>query len=166
MGKIITMMLAVIMAGVLLNSAKAAEPAELAPEFTLPGQAGQVVRLSDFKDKVVYLDFWASWCGPCRQSFPWMNSMQAKYGAQGLQIIAVNLDTKADDAKRFLLENPAKFLIVMDAKGDTPTAYKIMGMPTSLLIGLGGKVIGRHVGFRDDDKSSLESSIKQALEHK
>ena len=165
MGKIITIMLAGIMAA-LFNPAIAAEPVELAPEFTLPGQSGQVVRLSDFKDKVVYLDFWASWCSPCRQSFPWMNLMQAKYGAQGLQVIAVNLDIKADDAKRFLLENPAKFLVAMDPKGDTPTAYKIMGMPTSLLIGPGGKIIGHHVGFRDEDKNSLESSIKQALTYK
>ncbi len=164
--KISTMAIAIILAGFSLHPAMATESGEMAPEFILPGQSGQEVRLSDFKNKVIYLDFWASWCGPCKQSFTWMNSMQTKYGAQGLQIIAVNLDAKAEDARQFILENSSNFMIAMGTKTSIPATYKIKVMPTSLLIGQGGKVIERHAGFRDDDKSALESSIKQALMHR
>jgi len=73
--------------------AHALDPGQSAPDFDLPG-ATVAPRLAALKGKVVYVDFWASWCGPCRQSFPWMNDMQQKYGAQGLQIVAVNVDTK------------------------------------------------------------------------
>ena len=166
MGKINAIIIAVILAGLLLHPAMAAQFGELAPAFILPGQTGQEVRLADFKDKVVYLDFWASWCSPCRQSFPWMTAMQDKYGAQGLQVIAINLDAKVEDARKFILEHPARFLIALDTRADMAVAYKVTGMPTSLLIMPGGKVILRHVGFRNEDKASIESGIRQALAHR
>ena len=71
----------------------------------------------------VLVDFWASWCGPCRQSFPWMNAMQAKYGARGLQIVAVNVDAKRADADKFLEQVPASFSIAFDSQGDTPRRF-------------------------------------------
>ena len=77
--------------------ARAVEGGQVAPEFELPGRAG-TLKLSDYKGKLVYLDFWASWCGPCKQSFPWMNDMQARYGDKGLRIVGVNVDKKQDDA--------------------------------------------------------------------
>lgn len=155
--------IAATLAGFTFNSAIAVEPGQVAPEFALPGQSGQVVRLSDYRDKVVYLYFWTSWCGTCVQSFPWLNEMQHKYGAKGLQIIAVDLDVKAEDAKNFLVENPVDFLIAMDTKASTPSAYKVKALHTSLLIEPGGKVIARRVVVNDTDKSLIESSIGQAL---
>lgn len=157
------MIIAAMLAGFILNPAMAAEPGQIAPEFALPGQSGQVVRLSDYRDKVVYLYFWTSWCGTCVQAFPWLNEMQSKYGAKGLQIIAVDLDVKAEDARNFLVENPANFLVAMDTKASTPAAYKIKALHTSLLVEPGGKVIARKVVVNDMDKSLIESSIRQAL---
>ena len=131
--------------------------AGLALALALPGlpalalDAGQAVpdislgtgaeRLSQLKGKVVYVDFWASWCGPCRQSFPWMNEMQGKYGAKGLQIVGVNLD----------------------AKGDTAKQFGVKGMPTSVLIGPDGKVLAIHQGFKDEDRKELEAKFVSAL---
>jgi thiol-disulfide isomerase/thioredoxin len=142
--------------------AHALERGSVAPPFDLSGTNG-AVKLAKYQGKVVYLDFWASWCGPCRQSFSWMNEMQGKYAAQGLQVIAVNLDEKKEDALRFLSSNPASFTVAFDPNGATPLSYRVMGMPTSLLIGTDGKIILAHMGFKDADKSALEDRIKVSL---
>jgi len=136
-----------------------------AADFTLPGKAG-TVKLSDMAGSVIYLDFWASWCGPCRQSFPWMNQMQAKYKTKGFQVLAVNLDTKTDDAIKFLAQVPANFTVAFDPKGQTPRVYGVKGMPTSFLIDRNGKVLLQHAGFRPADEEELERQIQAALEGK
>ena len=133
-----------------------------APEFVL-NNLQRSVKLSDFKGKTVYLDFWASWCGPCKQSFPWMNDMQVKYAAQGLQVIAVNVDKKQADASAFLAQRPVQFEVLFDASGQTPQAYAIKAMPTSVLIGADGKVIQVHSGFRDEQRQVVEEQVKAAL---
>ncbi|MBP1205456.1 thiol-disulfide isomerase/thioredoxin [Duganella sp. 1411] len=144
------------------SSAFALEKGAAAPQFDLQGMDG-AVQLAKLTGKVVYVDFWASWCGPCRQSFPWMNEMQAKYGPRGLQIVGVNVDAKSEDAKAFLAATPAKFTIAFDPKGATPRQYGIKGMPSSVLIGPDGKVLLEHSGFRDADRAELEAKIQSAL---
>lgn len=145
--------------------ARAVEGGQVAPEFELPGRTGPV-KLSDYKGKLVYLDFWASWCGPCKQSFPWMNDMQARYGDKGLRIVGVNVDKKPDDATRFLSRTPARFDVVFDTEGKTPSAYGVKAMPTSYLIAPNGKVLAVHGGFREEDREKLEREIKQMLDIK
>jgi cytochrome c biogenesis protein CcmG, thiol:disulfide interchange protein DsbE len=88
-----------------LSPVHALETNMAAPEFELPTD-NTTLKLAQYKGKVVYLDFWASWCGPCRQSFPWMNDIQQRFGGQGLHVIAVNLDTHPEDAKKFLAQTP------------------------------------------------------------
>jgi len=142
--------------------ASALEAGTQAPVFTLSGPDG-TVKLDQYRGKLVYLDFWASWCGPCRQSFPWMNEMQARYGSQGLQIVGINVDAKADDARNFLGTTPARFAVAFDPSGTAPRAYGVKGMPSSVLIGPDGKVLYEHSGFRAADREALESRIKTAL---
>lgn len=146
----------------LAGAANALEVGAAAPELDLPG-AGGTVRLADYRGKLVYVDFWASWCKPCLQSFPWMNEMQERYGAKGFQVIGVNVDAKSDDARRFLSETPAKFVVAFDARGEAPKSYAIKGMPTSFLVGPDGKVLLQHAGFRDADRAQLEAKIRQSL---
>lgn len=148
----------------LLPLARAAtlEAGSMAPAFDLASPQGKV-KLADYKGKTVYLDFWASWCGPCKQSFPWMNEMQAKYSARGLQVIAVNLDAKAEDARTFLASVPAQFTIAYDPAGSSAQQYRIKGMPSSVLIGPDGKVISVHAGFNQGARADLERQITTAL---
>jgi thiol-disulfide isomerase/thioredoxin len=133
-----------------------------APEFDLPGTPGPV-RLKALRGKVVYVDFWASWCGPCRQSFPWLNDMQARYGAHGFTVVGVNVDARRDDAERFLAQVPARFAIAFDPRGDTPGRYAAKGMPSSFLIDRDGRVVATHVGFDAARKVLLENHIRHAL---
>ncbi|MEP7295297.1 MAG: TlpA disulfide reductase family protein [Burkholderiales bacterium] len=140
----------------------AVDVSQVAPEVRAVGTTG-ATSLAALKGKVVYLDFWASWCGPCRQSFPWMNEMQAKYGARGFEVLAINVDAKREDADKFLAQTAATFNIAFDARGETPRAYGIKGMPSSVLIGADGKVLFMHAGFRDDERQTLEAQIAAAL---
>ncbi len=144
------------------GQALALEPGQPAPAFSLSGPSG-TVKLEQYQGKLVYIDFWASWCGPCRQSFPWMNEMQARYGAQGLQVVGINVDAKTDDARSFLSATPASFVIAFDPNGTAPRNYGIKGMPSSVLIGPDGKVLYEHSGFRPADRTVLEARIKSAL---
>ncbi len=144
-------------------SAVAAEVGQAAPAFALPTASGETVALDKLRGRVVYVDFWASWCGPCRRSFPWMNEMERKYGARGLTIIGVNVDKKRSDAERFLQQTPAAFTIVFDPSGAAPAAYGVKGMPSSYLIDAQGNVAAVETGFFDDRKASLEERIRALL---
>lgn len=117
-----------------------------APDFAI-SNAQLPNKLSGLAGQVVYLDFWASWCKPCRQSFPWMNQMQQKYAAQGLQIIAINLDTESSLAKDFLDKVPAQIPIIYDPEGNIASDYQLIGMPSSYLIDKTGKIRFSHKGF-------------------
>jgi cytochrome c biogenesis protein CcmG/thiol:disulfide interchange protein DsbE len=143
-------------------SSFALDKGDTAPAFSLTGPAG-AVRLADYAGKVVYLDFWASWCGPCKQSFPWMNEMQARYQGAGLRVVAINLDKRPADMARFLERTPAAFVLAADADGQVPKAYGVKAMPTSVLIGPDGRVIDVHSGFADDERAGRERGIRNAL---
>jgi len=134
-----------------------------APDFTVAGADGKPLQLSAYRGKLVYLDFWASWCAPCRRSFPWMNAMQEKYGAGGLVVLGVNVDQRRPDADRFLAQVPAAFTIAYDPQGAAPALYAIKGMPSSVLIDPQGRVVFVHAGFRDADRGELEAKIRSAL---
>lgn len=143
--------------------ARAVAVGDVAPDLSAMTTDGKPARLAELRGKTVWLDFWASWCGPCRQSFPWMNAMQEKYAGSGLAIVAVNVDKKRADADRFLAEVPARFPLAFDAEGATPNAYAIKGMPTSILIDRDGRVVAVHNGFRNDERDALEASIASSV---
>jgi thiol-disulfide isomerase/thioredoxin len=119
--------------------------------------------IASHKGKVIYLDFWASWCGPCRKSFPWMNDMQEKYLKQGLVIISVNVDNNKALAEEFLAEVPANFNVFYDPKGKVARKFKLKGMPSSYIIDRSGKMISAHVGFTESKKVKYEEELKTLL---
>lgn len=125
--------------------------------------ASAEINFDELKGKVVYVDFWASWCGPCRASFPWMNDMHKRYATQGLEIIAVNLDQEPELAAEFIQElNPA-FRIEYDPKGKLAEEFGVDTMPTSFVIDRSGKARSRHKGFHDGKRSSYEKELRQLL---
>lgn len=153
---------AVAIASLVAAPAWSLETGKPAPDLELQG-LNEPVTLAGLRGKVVYVDFWASWCGPCKQSFPFMNELQGKYRSQGLEIVAVNLDAKRSDADKFLAETPARFTVAFDAKGDSARRFDVKSMPSSYLIGRDGSVVALHKGFKDEERKELESRIAQAL---
>jgi thiol-disulfide isomerase/thioredoxin len=133
-----------------------------APRFVLPGRAAAPVALDSLRAKVVLVDFWASWCVPCRKSFPWMASLHDRYGAKGLSIVAINLDKERPDAESFLAKYPAPFTVAFDPAGKTAEAYGVRGMPTTVLVGPDGTILARHLGFDPRHTKELESLIEEA----
>jgi thiol-disulfide isomerase/thioredoxin len=120
-------------------------------------------RLQDYKNRIIWLDFWASWCVPCRHEFPWLARMQEKYQRQGFQVLAVNLDEDAGDMQRFLQRYPANFPVIHDPEGKLAERFQVQGMPMGILIGRDGRVMEKHVGFRKKDAQLLEQKIKATL---
>jgi thiol-disulfide isomerase/thioredoxin len=119
--------------------------------------------LSEFHGNVVLLDFWASWCVPCRRSFPWMNAMQEKYADNGLVIIAVNVDTDPAAANAFLEEYPAQFQVINDPDADLAREYGVVAMPSSYIFDRGGELITRHMGFKVKKQDEYEAILIEAL---
>lgn len=146
---------------VLGNNSQAA--LKQAPEIDLPSTQG-TIQLQQLRGKVVYLDFWASWCTPCKKSFPWMNRIKQDYEDRGFEILAVNLDKDRQLADEFLAAMDVNFRVAFDQSGKTAARYKLTGMPSSYLIGRDGKVYASHVGFREKDKVPLQEAIESLLD--
>lgn len=120
--------------------------AKLAPAFSLPGKI-DTVSLDALHGKVVYVDFWASWCGPCQQSFPWMRELHDRYASRGLVIVAIDLDKDREAADRFLARHPSRFVVAYDPAGKTAEAFDVTAMPSSYLIGPDGVLLHAMAGF-------------------
>lgn len=113
--------------------------------------------------KVIYVDFWASWCKPCRKSFPWMNEIQKKYQQDGFTVISINLDSDKANAEAFLATLPANFPVIYDPKGLLAKKFKLPGMPSSFLLDKNGELKSSHVGFNSQDTKKYEQEIAQLL---
>jgi thiol-disulfide isomerase/thioredoxin len=156
-----------LLASVWTFSVNATEIGQAAPAFTLPTlQKDQPVALKSFAGKVIYLDFWASWCLPCRTSFPLLNKLHEKLKAQGFEVIAINLDEDKAKAEKFLQEFQVGFTVLRDAKGEWADKYVVESMPTSFIIDKKGVVSHIHHGFTSDDIVDLEKKITALLAQK
>ncbi|WP_286695455.1 TlpA family protein disulfide reductase [Spongiibacter sp. UBA1325] len=118
--------------------------------------------LANYEGKVVYLDFWASWCGPCRASFPFMNRLVSEYG-DDLAVVTINLDEDADSAKEFIEEFQPTFPVFYDPDGIFAKQYKVAGMPNSFLFDRRGQLLLKHIGFTKRTPDELDSQIKNAI---
>jgi len=134
----------------------------MAPNFKLDGQQNSI-ELNKYRGQIVYVDFWASWCQPCRKSFTWMNKMQNLYGKEGFKVIAINLDESRSKANKFLQQIPANFDVAFDPQGNTAEAYRVKAMPSSYLIDKNGKLVYANIGFRGNDEDTLEVKIRNLI---
>ena len=118
-----------------------------APDIVLQTEQGAPVRLAALKGKVVLIDFWASWCAPCKTSFPALDELYREYAPRGLEVLAVNLDEQRKDAEEFLRERPHTMRVLFDPSGEAPKAFGVKGMPTSFLIDRAGVIRFTHMGY-------------------
>jgi cytochrome c biogenesis protein CcmG/thiol:disulfide interchange protein DsbE len=142
-------------------SAKTSRTASRAPAFSLPARDGAVA-LDSLRGHVVVIDFWASWCGPCRQSFPWLAGLQKRYAERGLEVVAIDLDKDRSLADGFLAEVPAPFHVAFDPSGRTAEAYGVSAMPSSFVVGPGGRILYSHAGFDPRKTGPMEAVILEA----
>ncbi len=148
-------------------SVMAVSVGDMAPNFKLQNiETGKMEGLKKYRGRVVYLDFWASWCGPCRQSLPLLNGLRKELKRKGFEVVAVNLDENTDDAKAFLKQFPAEYPILIDAEGKVPEKYSLPGMPTSFLIDKQGRVQGIHTGFKPEDMKGIRKDVISLLRKK
>ncbi len=122
--------------------------------------------LEAYRGRVVYVDFWASWCGPCRQSFPWMKAMHERHGNDGLVIVAVNVDAEKARADAFLRDFAPAFRVAYDSDGVLAREFKVQSMPSSYLIGRDGRARYLHRGFHDAKREQYEKEIRELLAEK
>ncbi|MBT8065965.1 MAG: TlpA family protein disulfide reductase [Gammaproteobacteria bacterium] len=120
--------------------------------------------LAKYRGSVVVLDFWASWCVPCKRSFPWLNEMHARYADEGLVIIGVNVDKDADEARAFLEKYPAQFRIHYDPDGELAEEFGVRGMPSSFVIGRDGQLAAQHLGFKVKKQAEYEATLATTLQ--
>jgi thiol-disulfide isomerase/thioredoxin len=148
------------------STATALSVGELPPPIDMPDQNGKKVDLEALRGNVVVVDFWASWCGPCKQEMPVLESLHQKYADQGLVIVGINIDTSSKKMNSFLRGAPVSFRIVHDPKITIPQRYEPATMPSSYFIGRDGKLRYVHEGFRKKDGEEIEERIKALLAEK
>lgn len=137
---------------------------ERAPSFAARPLRGRAeVRLADQRGKVVFLDFWASWCVPCRRSMPWLERIHREHAAAGLEVVSVNVDEKLADARAFLRRYPVGFPVINDAGGAIAALYNVQDIPTSFLIDRAGCLRSAHRNFRSADAPRLRAEIAALL---
>jgi len=143
--------------------ADALAPEDDPPPIDMPDQAGKKVDLNELKGKVVLVDFWASWCGPCKQEMPVLEELHKKYAKEGLVIVGVNIDNNPKKMTNFLRGTPVTFRVVHDRKLAVASKYEPGTMPSSYFIARDGKIRYVHEGFRKKDAAELEERVKGLL---
>ena len=140
--------------------AAAVEEGEMAPEFKLPILGGDAsVSLSDSRGKVRYIDFWASWCPPCRVSIPRIIALQEELGGESFEVIAINLDERVEDALRFYERYEMNYVNLSDPEGEVAETYDLLGMPMSYVVDPEGRITLAHAGFKRGDMARIRSNI-------
>lgn len=154
---------AVLALPLLAGASGPVQPGQPAPDLRLPKGDGTLVSLAENRGKVVLVDFWASWCGPCKASFPALDALYQDLRDRGFEVIAVNVDERRADANAFLSDKPHAMPVVFDPKGTSPSAYGVSGMPTSFLIGRDGRVRFVHIGYTTKTVDAYRREIEQLL---
>ncbi|MFQ5709620.1 MAG: TlpA family protein disulfide reductase [bacterium] len=151
-----------------LTTGFARETASAAANFDAVTSSGHKIKLSDFKGKVVVLDFWASWCKPCQKELPFLVDLCNQRKGKDFVVIAVNLDEQASNMKKFLSKLHVKvpFPIIVDRQGLIPPLYQVKAMPTTLLIDKQGVIRYRHRGFKESHKATLAAELNKLLQQK
>jgi thiol-disulfide isomerase/thioredoxin len=134
-----------------------------APDVTLTSETGASMRLSDLRGQVVLIDFWASWCIPCRASFPALDALQKELHAKGFTAMAVNLDEERQKADQFLATRPHTMTVAFDPQGKTAEAFKVKGMPSTMVLDRHGNIRFTHMGYTEKTLAQFRSEVLALL---
>jgi thiol-disulfide isomerase/thioredoxin len=143
--------------------AASSEPAMPAPDITLTADTGSPIRLSELKGRVALVDFWASWCIPCRTSFPAIDGLQKELRDKGFTVIAVNVDEDRRNAEQFLSTRPHTMTVAFDPRGKAAEAFKLKGMPSSILVDRHGNIRFTHMGYTEKTLAQFRLEVLQLL---
>jgi thiol-disulfide isomerase/thioredoxin len=138
-------------------------PAAPAPTFTLASRAGQDVSLAQYKGQVVMINFWASWCGPCRQEMPLLEGIYKKYNKMGFTLLGVNVEPDSNAANDWLKATPVSFPILYDRDSKVSKLYDVAGMPSTVIIDRSGKLRVLHRGYKPGDENEYLDSIRSLI---
>jgi len=135
-------------------------PGASAPDFQLTSSDGKTVSLSSLKGQVVLINFWASWCGPCRQEMPLLDQIYRHYQPAGFTLLGVNVEPSATDARKFLKTTPVSFPILYDPKSQVSKLYQVPGMPSTIIVDRNGTIRYVHHGYQPGDENEYLSQIR------
>lgn len=136
---------------------------DAAPDFTLKSTHGDNIRLSEHRGEVVLLNFWASWCGPCRQEMPLLDSLQQRYSKLGFSVVGVNVDKDSALADKMLRDIPVTFPVLLDNTGSVSASYNVSAMPTTVIIDRDGNMRYLHKGYKPGYEQDYEKQIKELI---
>ncbi|MCC6170399.1 MAG: TlpA family protein disulfide reductase [Gammaproteobacteria bacterium] len=134
-----------------------------APDFTLPALGGSKLSLSQYRGQVVMINFWATWCGPCRQEMPLLDAMYRKYKGMGFTLIGVNVEPDSNAAAKFLADVPVSFPVAFDADSKVSKLYKVQGMPSSVIVDRKGNARVLHKGYRPGDENTYLDHVRTLI---
>jgi len=135
-----------------------------APDFTLKSNSGKNLKLSEFRGQVVLLNFWASWCGPCRQEMPLLDSIHAKYKNLGFSVVGVNVEEDSSKAVGILKKGKVSFPVLFDTENKVSRLYDVSAMPSTVIIDRDGNMRYVHEGFKPGDETAYKDMIKKLLQ--
>jgi len=159
----LSLLSSLLILSVLFAPLQAATLDKPAPDFTLKSLSGKNIKLSEQAGNVVMLNFWASWCGPCRKEMPLLNALHKKYEKLGFVILGVNVEQELKLAKSFLADTPVDFPILFDVSNKVSKAYDVIAMPTTVMIDRNGKMRYLHQGYKAGDEKKYKKMVKKLI---
>jgi peroxiredoxin len=157
MGLALCLSVAALPGGSLAGNIAAGVPA---PGFQLQSMSGKPLALSDLKGQVVLINFWASWCGPCRQEMPILEQLYRSYQAAGFTLVGVNVEPSLGDARKFLKDTPVSFPILFDPESKVSKLYEVSGMPSTIIVDRNGVVRYVHHGYQPGDEGEYLNQVR------
>jgi thiol-disulfide isomerase/thioredoxin len=154
---------ALLLAALVSLPALAVAPQGPAPKFSLDSMAGTPISLDQYKGQVVMINFWASWCGPCRQEMPLLQQMYSKYKPMGFTMLGVNVEPDSKLAAGFLEKTPVTFPILFDVKSEVSKLYQVAGMPSTAIVDRKGNLRWVHRGYKPGDENEYQNQIRALL---
>ena len=162
--KVSTWVRATAVAATLVVSSMVGASSSLAPSFSLPSRTGEVLSLDKLKGQVVMLNFWASWCGPCRTEMPLLDQMHKRYSSLGFTLVGVNVEPDAKGAEAWLSkQKPVSFPIAFDTDSKVSKMYKVAGMPSTVFVDRKGNIRVMHKGYKPGDENIYLTQIRSML---